>query len=296
MHEANPKDAGLRAQGRRGEAPDESGGREPSRLAGLEREHAAMEMFARVAAHELMAPLIASETRARLLEDQLHDRDDGRARADLQDLIRSLSRMRQLVETLLHDARSSGVPLERRPVNLQQLVPTPSSRLMPRSAPARSASLPPSSRSSRATACCSASCSTISSSTRCAMARATGRRANHARRDGAMADLGHQPGRHHPGRGPRPHLRALPRGTHERRVAGAGLGLAICRSIVSATAASSASRPSAPAATASTSRSPPPGARPSGPANAHPLTAARALTITTRRVTCSRRATQAAAA
>ena len=121
MHEARLKDAGLEAQGRE-DGPHESSKREPSRLAGLERERAALEMFARVVAHELMAPLIASETRARLLDDQLRDRDVGRASADLQDLIRGLSRMRQLVETLLHDARSSGVPLERKPVNLQQLV------------------------------------------------------------------------------------------------------------------------------------------------------------------------------
>jgi light-regulated signal transduction histidine kinase (bacteriophytochrome) len=116
MQHASPEQAGLEVQGRRGDGPHESGKRGPSRLAGLERERAAKEMFARVAAHELMATLIASETRARLLEDQLHNRDDGRAGADLQDLIRVLSRMRQLVETLLHDARSSGVPLERKAV------------------------------------------------------------------------------------------------------------------------------------------------------------------------------------
>ena len=120
MHEARLEDAGLEVQGR-GDGPYESGMREPSRSAGLERDLAALEMFARVAAHELMAPLIAAETRARLLEDELHDRDDGRASADLQDLIRVLSRMHQLVETLLHDARSSGMPLERKPVNLQRL-------------------------------------------------------------------------------------------------------------------------------------------------------------------------------
>ena len=122
MQDASPEDAGLEAQGRRGEAPYGSGGRGSSRQAGLERERATMEMFARVAAHELMAPLIASETRARLLEDQLHDHDVGRAGANLQDLIRGLSRMRQLVDTLLRDARSCGMPLERKPVNLQQLV------------------------------------------------------------------------------------------------------------------------------------------------------------------------------
>src|SRR5215212_10725422 len=93
-----------------------------ARLMELERERAALEMFAGVAAHELMAPLIAAETHARLLEERVQDGADGSAYGDLDDLLRVLSRMRVLVETLLNDARSSGRPLERRPVNLQRLV------------------------------------------------------------------------------------------------------------------------------------------------------------------------------
>jgi len=53
-------------------------------------------MYDRVAAHELMAPLIAADTRARLLAEQLHDRVDGSTRGELGDLIRILARTRLL--------------------------------------------------------------------------------------------------------------------------------------------------------------------------------------------------------
>jgi len=96
--------------------------RQEARLVELERERAALEMFAGVAAHELMAPLIVAETHARLLEEQVHERADGAACPDLYELLRVLSRMRVLVQTLLHEARSSGNPLERRPVSLRRLV------------------------------------------------------------------------------------------------------------------------------------------------------------------------------
>lgn len=93
-----------------------------SRVVELERERAAMEIFARAAAHELMEPLITAQTLARLIEEQLQDRADRNTRSDLDDLIRAVSRMRLLVETLLLDARSHGQPLERRPVSLEGLV------------------------------------------------------------------------------------------------------------------------------------------------------------------------------
>lgn len=93
-----------------------------ARLVELERDRAAMEVFARVAAHELMEPLIVAETLARLIQEQLRDRADGNTRSDLDSLIRAVSRMRLLVETVLLDARSHGQPLERRPVSLERLV------------------------------------------------------------------------------------------------------------------------------------------------------------------------------
>lgn len=88
----------------------------------IERKRAALELHAKMTAHELMAPLIAADSQARLLEERLHDRVDGSARGELRDLLRMLSRMRLLVETLLLEARLSGGPLERTPVGVRQLV------------------------------------------------------------------------------------------------------------------------------------------------------------------------------
>ena len=72
-----------------------------SRSDEAERERAAIELFAGAAAHELMEPLIVAETLARSIEDQLEDRADDATRGDLERLVRAVSRMRLLVETLL---------------------------------------------------------------------------------------------------------------------------------------------------------------------------------------------------
>jgi signal transduction histidine kinase len=93
-----------------------------ARLVELERDRAAMEVFARVAAHELREPLIVTETLARLIKERLRDRADGNTRSDLDSLVHAVSRMRLLVETVLLDASSLGQPLERRPVSLERLV------------------------------------------------------------------------------------------------------------------------------------------------------------------------------
>ena len=93
-----------------------------SPLDALERERTAMETFAGVAAHELMEPLITAQTYARLIQEQRQDELHGKTQGDLESLIRALSRMHLLVETLLHDARSVGRPLERTPVSIEQLV------------------------------------------------------------------------------------------------------------------------------------------------------------------------------
>jgi signal transduction histidine kinase len=82
----------------------------------------ALEMFAGVAAHELMSPLIVAEACAHMVEERLNDPADSTTCVELHDLIRVLSRMRILVETLLEDARSSGEPLELRNVSVQRLV------------------------------------------------------------------------------------------------------------------------------------------------------------------------------
>ena len=91
-------------------------------LVASERERTAMETFAGVVSHELMEPLITAQTFARLIQEQLQDRVHGNTRGDLDSLIRVISRMHLLVETLLLDARSVGRPLERTPVSIQRLV------------------------------------------------------------------------------------------------------------------------------------------------------------------------------
>ena len=98
------------------------GDEQRSRPVESERERTALETFAGVAAHELMEPLITAETHARLIQEQLRDQVHGDTRGDLDSLIRAISRMRLLVETLLLDARSAGRPLERTPVSIQRLV------------------------------------------------------------------------------------------------------------------------------------------------------------------------------
>ena len=92
------------------------------RVDALEHEKEALERFAGMAAHELLEPLVMAEAYGTLLADEVGDHLAAQARADLENLLRGASRMRLIVETLLHDARSSGQPLQRRPVDLGQIV------------------------------------------------------------------------------------------------------------------------------------------------------------------------------
>jgi signal transduction histidine kinase len=91
------------------------------RVKELERENEALARFAGVAAHELMEPLVMAEAHATLLAEGLSGELKDSARDDLESLLRGASRMRLLVETLLHDARSSARPLERVPVDLDEV-------------------------------------------------------------------------------------------------------------------------------------------------------------------------------
>ena len=93
-----------------------------SSLVELDPERTAMETFAGVMSHELLAPLITAQTFARQIQEQLQDRVHGNTRGDLDSLIRVISRMHLLVETLLLDARSVGRPFERTPVSIERLV------------------------------------------------------------------------------------------------------------------------------------------------------------------------------
>jgi len=88
----------------------------------LEAEKASLEAFTAVAAHELVVPLIMTESYAALVSDQLEDSEYHDARADLARLGRSAARTRRLVETLLHDARASDRPLRLQTVDLNAIV------------------------------------------------------------------------------------------------------------------------------------------------------------------------------
>lgn len=88
----------------------------------LEAEKASLEAFVAVAAHELVVPLIMTESYAAIVADRLEDTGNAESCADLARLGRSAARTRRLVETLLHDARSSGRPLGLKPVDLNAIV------------------------------------------------------------------------------------------------------------------------------------------------------------------------------
>jgi signal transduction histidine kinase len=93
-----------------------------ARVEQLEREKAALEAFAAVAAHELVEPLVITEAYAAMVSDRLDDDVHAESRRDLAALSRTASRTRLLLEALLHDARASERSLARRPVNLNHVV------------------------------------------------------------------------------------------------------------------------------------------------------------------------------
>lgn len=93
-----------------------------ARVQTLEREKASVEAFAAVAAHELLEPLILTESYVALVTERLVDESHAETRRDLDALARSARRGRMLIETMLYDARTSGRALERRPVDLNAVV------------------------------------------------------------------------------------------------------------------------------------------------------------------------------
>jgi light-regulated signal transduction histidine kinase (bacteriophytochrome) len=78
-----------------------------ARVEELEREKAALEQFAAVAAHELVEPLVITEAYATMVHDRLDDAEHTDSRRDLAALSRTASRARLLIEALLFDARAN---------------------------------------------------------------------------------------------------------------------------------------------------------------------------------------------
>lgn len=93
-----------------------------ARVEELEREKAALETFAGLAAHELVEPLIVTEAYAAMVAERLDEVEHAESRRDLAALARTVSRTRLLLEALLNDARSTQQDLIQRPVDLGEVV------------------------------------------------------------------------------------------------------------------------------------------------------------------------------
>ena len=89
-----------------------------ARVEQLEREKAALEAFAGVAAHELVEPLVITEAYATMISERLDEDEHAESRRDLAALSRTVARTRLLLEALLHDARATGDHLPNRRVDL----------------------------------------------------------------------------------------------------------------------------------------------------------------------------------
>jgi signal transduction histidine kinase len=204
------------------------------RLGQLEREKAQAERVVAVAAHELVVPLIATEAYASVVTDRLQDEIHADSRSDLDALRRGTAHARLLVDTLLHNACANERPLQRRAVDLNVVVSECLTLLAPelrfREANARVATLP-----------------VVSGEETLLQALFTNLLSNGLKygprhggeigidatllRDGWRFCVSSQ-GSRIPVEDRERIFDAYRRGRDERRVRGAGLGLAICRHIV----------------------------------------------------------------
>jgi signal transduction histidine kinase len=97
-------------------------GRLHARIAQLEREKAANDAILAVAAHELLTPVIMIDAYATMVSERLDEEHHADSRRDLEALHRGAARTRLLVETLLNDVQSQGRELRRRQIDLNRLV------------------------------------------------------------------------------------------------------------------------------------------------------------------------------
>ena len=93
-----------------------------ARLQELEERYAAVEQFAAMVAHQLAEPLVIAESSAILIAEELGDDLDPMLRGRLEAIGRGAARARRLMDSLLADARTSGLPLELRRVDLGPVV------------------------------------------------------------------------------------------------------------------------------------------------------------------------------
>ena len=92
------------------------------RVSDLEREKSEIESFAALAAHELVEPLIMAEAFAAMVSERLADDEHSESRADLDALSRGAARVRLLVEALLHDARAGSGAIPSSYVDLDEVM------------------------------------------------------------------------------------------------------------------------------------------------------------------------------
>jgi signal transduction histidine kinase len=97
-------------------------GRLHARIAQLEREKAARDSILAVAAHELLTPVIMIDAYATVVSERLDEEHHADSRRDLEALHRGAARARLLVETLLNDVQAEGRALRRRPIDVEVLV------------------------------------------------------------------------------------------------------------------------------------------------------------------------------
>jgi signal transduction histidine kinase len=93
-----------------------------ARVEELERERVEIENFAAMAAHEMLKPLMLTETCASLIAERAGHGLDLASREELDVMMRLSQRVRLLVSALLTDARDNGIPLHRQEVDLGGVV------------------------------------------------------------------------------------------------------------------------------------------------------------------------------
>lgn len=93
-----------------------------ARIQELTREKEAAEGFAAVAAHELVEPLIMTEALVAMLLERPGSPLDDAAMADIQLISRTIVRARMTAEVLLHERRASRSPMHTEPVDLAAVV------------------------------------------------------------------------------------------------------------------------------------------------------------------------------
>jgi signal transduction histidine kinase len=92
------------------------------RVRDLEAQQRSLEDFSAMAAHELLKPLILSETTATSILERSYSRLDLVSQDDLQRMIRASARVRLLVEGLLAEGRQNGGALKRERVDMALVV------------------------------------------------------------------------------------------------------------------------------------------------------------------------------